>query len=112
MALRTMAPGGQASMQSLHFVQRSRNADSSTAPGGRSQSVRLGGGACGTTAFFCCLNSWAALATDRTESFRKSRRPYAGSVAILEEWFLPESQNGPSSEAAPSERRGIHWHGR
>lgn len=77
-----MAPGGQVSIQSPHFVQHSKNNASLTAPGGRSQSVRTGGVTGTAVDSFCCANSCAALATDSTESFRKSRRPYEGLVAI------------------------------
>ena len=69
-------------MQSPHCVQRSRNAASSPDPGGRSQSVRTAAGFWGGGASTSRENSRAAFATERTESLKKSRRPYEGSVAI------------------------------
>src|SRR5918994_1859853 len=72
---------GQAFMQSLHFVQRSRKIASPTAPGGRSQSVRRAGAGFSGTASAWEENSFAAFATEMTESLKKSRRPYFGSVA-------------------------------
>src|SRR6185295_7691035 len=76
-------PYGHTLAQSPHCVHRSKNSVSSTAPGGRNQSVRTGTGAgCSGTTSWCLLNSFAALATDTTESLRKSRRPYGESVAI------------------------------
>jgi hypothetical protein len=68
-------------MQSLHFVQRSRKIASPTAPGGRSQSVRMAGAGFSGTASAWEENSFAAFATEMTESLKKSRRPYFGSVA-------------------------------
>jgi hypothetical protein len=65
-------------MQSLHFVQRSRKIASPTAPGGRSQSVRMAGAGFSGTASAWEENSFAAFATEMTESLKKSRRPYFG----------------------------------
>src|SRR6185436_9913831 len=79
-----IAPGGQAVTQSLHFVQRSRKSGSSTAPGGRSQSLRTaGGGGFAGTPSACLTSSRAALTVEITESFRNSRRPYEGLVATI-----------------------------
>src|SRR5688572_24311462 len=72
---------GQAFRQSLHFVQRSRKVASPAAPGGRSQSVRKAGAGFSGTASAWEENSFAAFATEMTESLKKSRRPYLGSVA-------------------------------
>jgi hypothetical protein len=86
---------GQALAQSLHLVQRSKNNVSATAPGGRNQSVRTGGGAgcSGTTACFLA-NSCAALATETTESLRKSRRPYDESVAtVIPRYMTPSARS-------------------
>jgi hypothetical protein len=68
-------------MQSLHFVQRSRKIASPAAPGGRSQSVRMTGTGFSGTPSAWEENSFAAFATEMTESLKKSRRPYLGSVA-------------------------------
>lgn len=76
----TIAPGGQSLIQSPHRVHRSRNSVSSTAPGGRNQSFRDRGGLGGGGASTALENSRAAFATERRESLRKSRRPYAGSA--------------------------------
>src|SRR5687767_3449180 len=79
---KTIASWGQALTQSLHLVQRSRNWASATPPGGRSQSVRIAGAGFSDTASAWAENSFAAFATERTESLKKSRRPYLGSEAI------------------------------
>ena len=71
----TMAAGGQALTQSPQRVHRSRNCASATAPGGRSQSWRRGAASGSRPASLCKENSLAALATEITESLRKSRRP-------------------------------------
>src|SRR5262249_20107472 len=78
----TIESCGQAFTQSLHLVHRSRNSASPTAPGGRSQSVRVGAAGLSGAASTCAAYSFAAFATERTESLKKSRRPYFGSEAI------------------------------
>ena len=106
----TIAPGGQALRQSPHLVQRSRKIPSPAAPGGRSQSVRIGIGPFAGAASASLENSCAAFATERTESLIKSRRPYEGSVAIEKlQPSRPDGQNGrrshPPSPGAP--RRAV-----
>src|SRR5262245_14637387 len=88
-------PYGQTFAQSPHFVHRSKNSASPAAPGGRSQSNRTGGGAgCSGTTACCLVNSRAALATDTTESLRKSRRPYGESVAtVVERYMTPSARS-------------------
>src|SRR5574341_1937981 len=78
-----MLPYGHAFTQSPQRVHRARKVGSGTAPGGRSQSRRAGTGARSAGASRCFTNSWAVLARDTTESFRKRRRPYTGSVAMV-----------------------------
>src|SRR5512145_1508809 len=73
---------GQALTQSPHLVQHSRKSASLTAPGGRSQSVRPGGAVFSGGASAWAAYALAALATERTESLKKSRRPYLGTEAI------------------------------
>src|ERR1041384_6828691 len=81
-AFKTSASCGQALTQSLHFVQRSRKSASLAAPGGRSQSVRIGAAGFSGAASAWAAYSFAAFATERTESLKKSRLPYFGSEAI------------------------------
>lgn len=102
-----MAPGGQAVTQSLHLVQRSKNSPSATAPGGRNQSGRTAGTAASLGEASACLtNSCAALTVETTESFRKSRRPYEGLVAM---GFLGGGSKRPSGKAAGDTRTaGVH----
>ena len=85
----TIAPGGQALTQSPHVVQRSRKSASPTAPGGRSQSVRVGAGPFAGAASASRENSCAAFATERTESLMKSRRPYEGSLTMERDTISP-----------------------
>lgn len=102
-----IAPGGQAVMQSLHFVQRSRKSGSPTAPGGRSQSVRVGGGDGSTgTPSACLTSSRAALTVESTESFRKSRRPYEGLVGI-QTTRLADGQNSCPARPQRAKGRGV-----
>src|SRR3990167_4300709 len=90
-------------MQSPHFVQRSRNTTSSTAPGGRSQSVRKTGAGASGTASTCLENSCAALATDITESFRKSRLPYEGLEAMV---FVEPADDQNACSTRPQQVKG------
>src|SRR4029078_2505107 len=106
---------GQALIQSLHFVQRSKNSTSSTAPGGRSQSVLAGGAGFSGAASTCAAYSFAAFATERTESLKKSRRPYLGSAAIsdLRSQISNLNYRSPMSQLRNEEfssRERIHLH--
>ena len=58
---------------------------------GRSQSVRMGGAGFWRTASTWAAYSFATLATERTESLKKSRRPYFGSVAIR--WLISNDRS-------------------
>lgn len=100
---------GHAFTQSLHFVQRSRNSASSAAPGGRSQSVRMAGAGFSGAASACAAYSFAAFATDRTESLKKSRLPYFGSVATVFAVSHPEQmlKTDCSTHPTPARRDGL-----
>src|SRR5207249_9830804 len=79
-------PYGHAGIQSPHFVHRSTNNSSSTAPGGRSQSVLcLTSASCcagAAVSFSCSQYSWTALPIDQTARLKNWRRPLSMSSAI------------------------------
>jgi hypothetical protein len=104
----TMASWGQALMQSPHWVQRSKNSASLTAPGGRSQSIRTGGAGFSGAASTWAAYSLAALATERTESLKKSRRPYLGSVAMVSISIFSRWSKGDLLTRPPRAARAAH----